>query len=41
MLYNYNAEHTTKHSAACYDVAINSQSKTWLSFNLSMVYQFW
>ena len=38
MLYT---EYTTKHSAACRDVAINSTSGTWLSFNLSVVYQIW
>ena len=41
MLYNYNAEYTMKHSAACYDVAINSTSKIRLSFNLAIVYQIW
>ena len=41
MLYNYKTEYTTKHSVACYDVAINSTSKTRLSFNLSIVNKIW
>ena len=41
MSYKYNTEYTTKHSAVCYDIAMNSTSKTWLSFNLSIVYQIW
>ena len=38
MLYDYNTEYKTKHSAMCYDTDINYTGKTWLSFNLSLVY---
>ena len=40
MLYDYDTEYTTKHSAACYyiHVDINSTVKTSLRFNLSVVY---
>ena len=39
MLYDFNTEHTTKHSATCYDEDINSTGKTWLSFKKSIVRQ--
>ena len=39
MLYDYNTEHITKHSAMCYDEDINSTGKPLLSSNLSIVYQ--
>ena len=32
MLYEYNTEYTTKHSATCYDEDLNSLGKTRLSF---------
>ena len=37
--YYYNTLYTTKHDATCYDADINSTGKTWLTFNLSIVYQ--
>ena len=39
MLYEYNAEYTTKHSVTCYDENLNSKGETWLSFNTSTVCQ--
>ena len=39
ILYDYNTEYMTKHSAACCDLEINNTGKTWLSFHLSIVYQ--
>ena len=41
MLYEYNAEYTTKHSATYYDEDLNITGKTWLSFNTSTVCQVW
>ena len=41
MLYEYNAEYTTKHSAMCSDEDLNSREKTWLSFNTSTVCPVW
>ena len=39
MLYEYNSEYTTKHSATCFHEDINNTGKTWLSFNTSIVCQ--
>ena len=41
MLYEYNTEYTTKHSAACLDEDLNCRGKSWLSFNMSRVCQVW
>ena len=39
MLYEYNTEYTTKHSATFSDEDLNSRWKTWLSFKTLTVCQ--
>ena len=41
MLYEYNTEYTTKHSATCSDEDLNIRAKTWLSCNTSTVCPVW
>ena len=41
MLYEYNTEYTTKHSATCSDEDLYSRGKTWLTFDTSSVCPVW
>ena len=41
MLYQYNTQYMTKHSATCFDADLNDTEKTWLSFNKSTVCPAW